>query len=303
MIAAPRVSVIIATYNRAGTVVEAIDSVLRQSFCDLEIIVADDGSSDDTAERIAAIEGPIRYLCLPHSGWIGRVRNHGLRHARGELIAFLDDDDCWEPEKLARQVALLDADPAVGLVYTGFSILGEDGSVHVPDLAPWQTASGPLFDRLLRGCFIHPSTVLVPRALLERAGGFDERRTPCEDYDLLLRLAPLTRGACIPEPLAQLRRGAVNNSVRDRPEREVAIYDVSISILEDWLAGGGLELRQRLRCRTAISNLHVIAAQLAREAGDGRRARRHALAALGRNPLKRRAWTALRQCLLPAARP
>jgi GT2 family glycosyltransferase len=265
MAAAPRVSVLIATYNRAGTVVEAIESVLRQSFRDLEIIVADDGSTDDTASRIAAIGGPVR-----------------------------------EPEKLARQVALLDADPALGLVYTGFSILGDDGSVHVPELAPWQKAPGPLLGRLLRGCFIHPSTVLVRRALLERVGGLDEGRAPCEDYDLWLRLAPLTPGACIPEPLARLRRGAINNSVRDRPEREADIHYVSISILEDLLAAGGLDLRHRLRCRAAISNLHVSAARLARKAGDGRRARRHALAALGRNPMNRRAWTGLGRLSVPA---
>lgn len=294
MTAAPRVSVIIATHNRAAMVVEAIESVLRQSFRDLEIVVADDGSSDDTAERIAAIEGPIRYLALRPSGFrLGQVRNHALRHARGELIGFLDDDDSWEPEKLARQVAVLDADPAVGLVYTGFSILGEDGSVHVPELAPWQTAPGPLLDRLLRECFIHPSTVLVRRALLDRVGGLDERRSPCEDYDLWLRLAPLTSGACLAEPLTRIRLGSTNNSVRDRPERQVAIYDVSISILEDWLTAGELNLRQRLRCRTAISNLCISAAKLACERGDDRRARRYALAALGRNPFRRRPWTAL----------
>jgi glycosyltransferase involved in cell wall biosynthesis len=290
MIAAPRVSVIIATYNRAGTVVEAIESVLRQSFRDLEIIVADDGSSDDTPERIAVLEGPIHHLRLPHTGLLARVRNSALRHAHGELIAFLDDDDSWAPEKLARQVAVIDADPAVGLVYTGFSVLSDDGSVHVPELAPWQTAPGPLLDRLLRGFSIHPSAVLVRRALLERVGGLDERWTPCEDYELLLRLAPLTGGVCIPEPLTRLRLGATNKSPRIEP----LIYDVSISLLEEWLAVGGLDLRRRLLCRTAISNLHVSAARVAREAGDGRRARRHALAAIGRNPFKRRAWSALR---------
>jgi Glycosyl transferase family 2 len=294
---APRVSVIIATYNRSGTVVEAIDSVRRQSFRDLEIIVVDDGSRDDTAKRIGAIEGPIRYLRMPHSGLPARTRNVGLRHAHGELVAFLDDDDSWEREKLARQVALLDAHPGLGLVYTGFSILGEDGSVHVPKLAPWQTAPGPLLGRLLRGCFIHPSTVLVRRQLLERVGGFDERRPVSEDYDLWLRLAMLSSGACIPEPFSRLRRGA-NLSTRDQR----LVHDVSIAILEDLLATGALDLRQRLRCRAAISNLHVGAASLAREAGARDRGRHHGLAALRRNPVGRRAWAALGLGLLPAQR-
>jgi glycosyltransferase involved in cell wall biosynthesis len=293
MIAEPRVSVVIATYNRAGMVVGAIDSVLRQSFRDLEIIVADDGSSDDTAERIAAIEGPIHYLALPRSGLLARVRNCALRHARGELIAFLDDDDCWEPEKLARQVALLDGDPGLGLVYSGFSVLDDEGAVHTPELEPWQKAPGTLLDGLLRGFLIHPSTLVVRRELIERVGGLDERRTPCEDYDLLLRLAPFTRGACIPEPLARLRLGSRNKSPRIEP----LIYNVCISILEDWLNEGRLDLRRRLRCRTSLSNLHVSSARIAREAGDGGRTRRHVSAAVRRNPFNRRAWAALRLCL------
>jgi glycosyltransferase involved in cell wall biosynthesis len=296
---APRVSVLIATYNRAGMVVGAIDSVLRQSFRDLEIIVADDGSTDDTTQRIAVIEGPVDYVRLEHSGLIARGRNEGLNRARGELIAFLDDDDCWEPEKLARQVAVLDADPEIGLVYTGFSVLGDDGSVHVPELAPWQIERGLLFGPLLRGCFIHPSTVLVRRVLLDRIGGFAESRAPCEDYDLWLRLASVTRGACIAEPLARLRRGAVPNSIIGRPKREVDIHHASISILEDWLASGELGLRLRLRCRTAIANLHLSAARLASQSGDQRRARRHAIAALGRSPFRRGPWTGLVHYLLP----
>lgn len=295
MISAPRVSVIVATYNRAQTVVEAIESVLAQTFGDLEIIVCDDGSTDDTAERIAALRGPILHLRAEHCNLVGRVRNHGLRRARGELIAVLDDDDAWEPEKLARQVAVLDADPEVGLVYTGYSILDDDG-IHVPQLEPWQRGRGPLLGRLLRGCFIHPSTVLVRRTLLDRVGGWDERRFPCEDYELLLRLAPLTLGMCLAEPLARLRFGGANASVRNRP----LIYDVSAEILEEWLASGTLTARERLRCRAAIADFRVGAARVARDAGDGRRARRHAVAALARNPGARRAWTALARCVLPA---
>jgi glycosyltransferase involved in cell wall biosynthesis len=299
MTEAPRVSVLIATHNRGGMVVGAIDSVLGQSLRDLEVIVADDGSTDDTAERIAAIEGPVEYVRLERSGLIARARNEALKRARGELIAFLDDDDCWEPEKLAHQVAVLDADPELGFVYTGFSVLGDDGSVHVPQLAQWQTEQGLLFGRLLRGCFIHPSTVVVRRVLLDRLGGFAESRAPCEDYDLWLRLASITRGACIAEPLARLRRGAIPNSIVGRPEREVDIHRVSISILEDWLASDKLGLRLRLRCRTAIANLHLSAARLASESGDRHKARQHAIAALVRSPFRRRTWKGLVYYLLP----
>ncbi|MFN2468031.1 MAG: glycosyltransferase family 2 protein [Gaiellaceae bacterium] len=297
MIAPPRVSVIIPTRNRSALVVEAVESVLRQSFGDLEVIVADDGSTDDTAARLGALAGPVRYLRLPETGGPARARNAALDLARGALVAFLDDDDAWEPEKLARQVALLDADASVDLVHTGFSILDDDGAVTAPQLAPWQTARGPLFDRLFRGCFVSLSSVVIRRASLERAAGFDERRPVAEDYALWLRLGPDTTAACIPEPLVRLRRGGPTLSTRE----PLLVYDVSVSILADLLERGGLDLPQRLRCRTAISDLHARASVIAVAAGRRSSARRHAMSGLRRQPLNRRAWKALRRTLSPGS--
>lgn len=110
----PRVSVILASYNRSSLVVEAIHSVLAQTYRDYEIIVADDGSTDDTLERLAALDGHIRAVALKHSGMPEVSRNRAIAIARGDLIAFLDDDDLWQPEYLKRQVEVLDRDKNLG---------------------------------------------------------------------------------------------------------------------------------------------------------------------------------------------
>jgi len=110
----PRVSVILATYNRPRLVVEAIHSVLAQTYRDYEIIVADDGSTDDTFERLAALDGHIRAVALKHSGMPEVARNRAIAIARGDLIVFLDDDDLWQREYLRRQVGVLDRDKNLG---------------------------------------------------------------------------------------------------------------------------------------------------------------------------------------------
>src|SRR5690606_40525091 len=114
----PKVSVIIPTFNRAGMVQQAIASVLAQTFASFECIVVDDGSSDDTRTVLQPLvdAGRIRYVHQANAG-LSAARNHGLRLARGAYISFLDDDDLYEPHKLARQVAYLDANPEAMLVH------------------------------------------------------------------------------------------------------------------------------------------------------------------------------------------
>src|SRR5689334_13044424 len=112
------VSVVIPTYNRAHTVVDAVVSVLSQTYEDLELVVVDDGSTDDTAERIAAVRDPrLSYVRAGHAG-VSAARNLGVKHTHGELVAFLDSDDLWRREKLAHEVAFLRARPDVDLVFS-----------------------------------------------------------------------------------------------------------------------------------------------------------------------------------------
>ena len=123
------VSTIIPTYNRSQDVVVAVQSALDQTYpADLhEILVIDDGSTDDTAEVLARFGDRIRYVRKPNGG-VSAARNHGIDLARGEAIAFLDSDDTWAPDKIARQVALLQARPEIDLVLTSIVVVNPDGS-------------------------------------------------------------------------------------------------------------------------------------------------------------------------------
>lgn len=192
----PLVSVIIPSYNCASYIQEAIESVLTQTYTHYEVIVVD-GSDDDTAEMLRPYEGKIRYIRQDPSG-VGAARNLGVRHSRGELIAFQDADDVWLPEKLAMQVRALEQHPEAGLVFTDWFHLDEYRRPRLQDrLRNWiekhtrtrDLTYGPLYDELLTGNCINTSSVVVKREVLGEVGLFDETLQTCEDYDLWLRIA------------------------------------------------------------------------------------------------------------------
>lgn len=181
------VSVVIPTYQRAHLVGQAIESVLAQSYRDYEIIVVNDGSTDDTATRLSEFADRIRVIHQANRG-VSAARNAGIQVAKGDLLAFLDDDDLWLPGKLASQVALFARNSAVGLVYGDMKLFDEAGErqgSYVDRCPP------PLMQNaavLFCYNFIPNSTVMVRRACLDQVGLFDESLPPCEDYDLWLRI-------------------------------------------------------------------------------------------------------------------
>ncbi len=206
-----RVSVIIPTYNRRELVRTAIASVLEQDFSEVEILVADDGSTDGTAELATTYDHRVRFLSLDHLGLLGTVRNVGLAHALGEYVAFLDSDDVWLPGKLARQVDVLDRDPEIGLVCTNARVRDENGGYRGESghlyLRSDQGASGRVLPQLLNDNFVIVSTVVARRKVIEQVGGFAEEPLlrGVEDYDLWLRIAAISGIAYLPEPLALYR--------------------------------------------------------------------------------------------------
>jgi len=202
---APRlVSVVMPTFNAALTVRRALASVRAQTHTEWEAICVDDASTDDTVAHIATFDDPrIRIIRLDRNGGPGRARNLGIAAARGALVAFLDADDEWLPDKLARQVALFEADAGLALVATDMrvkTVEGHDGSSvytrqpPVPGAEAWKT--------LLASSFIATSAVMTRRALLDAAGGFDPDLVTGEDQDLFIRLAMAGRVHAIPDALA-----------------------------------------------------------------------------------------------------
>jgi len=209
----PRVSVVIPTYNYARYVPEAIDSVLAQSFEELEVIVVDDGSTDQTAEILRAFGGQLRDIRQEHRG-LSAARNTGIRAARGQYVAFLDSDDLWLPDKVSLQVARLDAEPEVGLVY-GETLFFHDSTPATLTLhsrfAPHP--SGRILSWLVRGNVILSPTPMVRRELFERVGLFDETLSACEDWDMWIRIARVCEIAYVDRVLAKSRQHQENMSL------------------------------------------------------------------------------------------
>jgi Glycosyl transferase family 2 len=175
----PAVSVILPTWNRAGVVGAAIRSVQAQQFADWELIVVDDGSTDDTSTVMAAFEDDPRicYIKLPHAGQCV-ARNHGLNVAKGSLIAYLDSDNLWYPGFLAAAVPIFANQPEVDCAY-GAMITDAHGPRVL--FEPFDR------ERLMAGNFIDMSTFIHRRDLTDRYGGFDDKTSPLEDWDLVLR--------------------------------------------------------------------------------------------------------------------
>ena len=210
----PRVSVVMPAYNAGRYIAESVESVLGQTFGDWELVVVDDGSEDDTGavvEAYAAGDARVRYVRRPNGGQAA-ARNTGLAGARAPLVAFLDADDLWLPEKLEAQLAVLER-TGVDLVYTdGYFFSEEEAELDERfDILPGEARGAEMFRTLFASNRIGTLSVLVRRGALDAVGLFDEDRAyqNCEDYDLWLRLAKWGAGFYgMPERLMRYRRHA-----------------------------------------------------------------------------------------------
>jgi glycosyltransferase involved in cell wall biosynthesis len=195
------ISVIIPAWNRAREVCRAIDSALAQTLPPLEVIVVDDGSTDETPEVLARYGDRIRVLRQDNQG-VAAARNAGIAAARGDLLAFLDSDDVWLPRKLELQAARIDADPGLGLVHCGVEFEGT--GIHLDGM------EGPVASEILRldrsVILGHGSGVMVPRRVAEEVGGFDPRMRVSEDWDFCYRVASRYRIGFVAEVLVLIAR-------------------------------------------------------------------------------------------------
>ena len=226
----PKVSVIIPTHNRALSLCRAVDSVLNQTFGDFEVLIIDDASTDHTGDFVADCgDERVRYYRHDQNRGESASCNTGLLLARGEYIAFLHDDDVWLSDKLAKQVALLDASgPEVGAVYTGYIRIDLDSGRQIATVLPKER--GDVLRALCAGnCVGGPSAVLVRRECFERAGGFDEQMVGCCDYDMWIRIAQHYQFEFIQEPLVlysvhENRLSANNETVLKGKEAQLVRY-------------------------------------------------------------------------------
>jgi glycosyltransferase involved in cell wall biosynthesis len=200
----PLVSVIIPTYNRGWIVTEAIESVLAQDFSDYELILVDDGSDDRTPEILAAYKERITVIRQANRG-VSAARNRGIAAAAGRLIAFLDSDDLWLPQKLTAQVEFFAQHPDAVICQTEERWVRN--GVRVNPKKRHLKFSGMIFERSLALCLVSPSAVMIKKALFDAVGVFDEDLPACEDYDLWLRISCRYPVDLIKTPLIVKRGG------------------------------------------------------------------------------------------------
>lgn len=277
----PRVSVVLPTYNRAGVLARAVRSVLAQSESDLELIVVDDASTDETPRVLAGFDDP-RLRVLHHAVRRGgaAARNTGLAAAHADWVAFQDSDDEWLLDKLARQLAVAAQDPDLGAVYCAFVRLGGDTATRTP-AAKIERRAGWLHAEILRDSFISTQTLLVRRAALDAVGGFDTALPRFQDWELMMRLSRQHPIGCVDEPLVVVHTlpDAITHDAPARLRARTRIVERHAL----WLAAHPRTLAEHLY---AVGHLHALAG----ETTAARHWLRRAIAADRRFP---KAWTAL----------
>jgi glycosyltransferase involved in cell wall biosynthesis len=213
------VSVILPTYDRPAYVRAAVDSVVRQTHADWELIIADDGSGEETQCYLRGLtDSRMSVIRLAHTGNPSRVRNAAIQRARGEYIAFLDSDDLWEPSKTEVQLATLRSSPGSRWSYTAATDIDSDGRpIEFAGQVPWLPLAGNIVEPLITiRALLATSAVMAERSLVAELGGFDESQLFGEDYDLWLRMATRSNVAVVDRPLTRVRNGQITSYGGDR---------------------------------------------------------------------------------------
>jgi glycosyltransferase involved in cell wall biosynthesis len=287
----PSISVVIPTYNCAALLPQAIRSAYAQTIRPAEVIVVDDGCTDDTTAVVNALRATLPddfvYIQKPNGGEAS-ARNRGVAAATGEYVAFLDQDDVWLPEKLERQLPSFDAPGAPTLAFTAYTRVSGDNR-EVVRVKDWVPTPEHALRRLMDGCCVTPSTVIVRRDALTDAGAFDESLWLGNDWDMWLRLAAAGhRFAYLPEPMTDYLWHA-NNMSRD--QRKIA--QAALTIIPRLFRTGHLPpLIKQLEHR-CLARWHMILACYELEAGEPRRSRRSLRAAIAAHPVSLRPGWAL----------
>lgn len=223
------VSVVIPTYNREHMIVDALESVRRQSYRPLHIVVVDDGSNDNTQKVVEAwseknrdLDIESRYVFQENSG--GNVaRNNGIKNSTGKLIAFLDSDDLWHPEKVAKQIEIFENKPKTGAVYCGLQHVDLETSslISKPNRS---YPTGDLLDQILVSDVTAPtSTYMVRKSVFDQVGMFDEDLQARQDWDMWIRIAAEFEIGCVPQVLVDFREHSGPRTYSD-PSREIRAY-------------------------------------------------------------------------------
>jgi glycosyltransferase involved in cell wall biosynthesis len=257
----PLVSVVVPVYNGANYLRHALDSALGQTYRPLQVVAIDDGSTDASWDILASYGSRVRSLRQVNAG-VAEARNAAIRACDGELIAFLDQDDWWLPEKVEKQVALFRSEERLGLVHTGILQYGEAAGALVADVYDTSRShllEGDCYEQLLLGNGVYNSSVMIRRSVLASAGMFDAEipGNTVQDYDLWLRVARCSRFGFIPESLTVLRLHDEQGTWNRR-----AMLGDELRLLERALGAEGLRGSPAMRKRVARLLDHLGVAHL-----------------------------------------
>jgi glycosyltransferase involved in cell wall biosynthesis len=279
----PLVTVVIPTANRAKLLARAVQSVLDQSYRNVEVIVIDDASTDETEQVACGFGSAVAYIRQREKRGGSAARNVGIAEASGEFVAFLDDDDEWLPQKLAMQVAAAQqiVDGCTPVVYTGEAWI-DTGGKTVRVVRPQK--HGWLLRDLLYGNYIgSTSTVLASKKALDEANGFDDRLPSCQDWDLWVRLAERNPFHVLPEPL--VRRSVHGERIDSNLTAQLRGREQFLQKIQPHLAQQGWSYRRQIFSHHAMLTAGRYAAGKQRQAAAAWGWR-----ACMQNPLNPRAW-------------
>jgi len=254
----PTLSIVIPAYNVARYIAPAVSSALDQTRPDFEAIVVDDGSTDDTARVVAQLaerrrDPRLRIVRQTNRGLAG-ARNTGIQQARGRFVGFLDGDDAWHPEKAERHLALMEADPTIGISFSHSEYVQEDGAT-TGRLLVADVSRPTLADMVRRNHVGNGSTPIVRKECFERAGLFREELRSCEDYELWCRILHRTdfRIALVPAALTRYRLR--ETSLLFTFDRFLQNADRAVDLLRDEMP----ELPSRLFAAAHASHYRIVA--------------------------------------------
>lgn len=257
-----KVSVIVPTYNHGHFISAAIQGVLSQTRTDAEIVIVDDGSTDDTGSVVRSFGERVKYIRQENAG-VCAARNRGVAETSGDLIAFLDADDIWEPTKLEKQAAVFASDPGIGLVHCGIrefdSATGDAIAEYLDGGEGWVAEELALWERPV---ILGPGgSIMVRRDVFEEVGGFDVRLKNGEDWEFCFRVAMKYKVGFVPEVLVHYRNHGLNatKNVAEMERSTLLAWEKVFSTDDD---------RIRKLKRRSYGNLHKVLAGSYLHAGE-----------------------------------
>jgi glycosyltransferase involved in cell wall biosynthesis len=220
------ISVIVPAYNAERSIIETIASVQQQTFLDFELIVINDGSTDRTLELLATVkDSRLKVVSYENSG-VSVARNHGMAHATGEFISFIDADDLWTPDKLELQLAALQKHPEAGVAYSWTSNMSDEGKSF--DFGHLPIFTGNVYPELLVTNFIaNGSNLLIRRQAIESVGEFDPALSGCADWDFYVRLAARWHFVVVPKPQILYRQssGSMSSKIETMEKENIFVIE------------------------------------------------------------------------------